>query len=226
MNQDSDVQTPEGQDDAPLTEDVAGVKFSKDQLQQLASMTGRLIKKQLDESLPQYMPQAPPSPPPADNLRAIDEFNQKLQNKIFEGDVVGAFQEYNNVYKRAETNLRASQENQLKKAMTAFADKPFYKDTYQDAEQIAKEAMSNGVAPEFAAQLGYAQAVANRHTGGSDTGGLTLEGGGKRPPQKKKAQLPERFKAAAARDIAKGFFKDEAEYIANLSPEIRNQYGI
>jgi hypothetical protein len=38
--------------------------------------------------------------------------------------------------------------------------------------------------------------------------------------------LPEALKAAADRDIKSGLFKDEAEYMNELSPQVKERYGL
>jgi hypothetical protein len=54
-----------------------------------------------------------------------------------------------------------------------------------------------------------------------------MSGSGKiTPSNKKTAKIPAALKAAAQRDISDGIFKDEAEYLANLSPNIKEKYGI
>jgi hypothetical protein len=53
-----------------------------------------------------------------------------------------------------------------------------------------------------------------------------MSGPGKQVKTTKKPKIPTELKAAAERDIRDGFFKDEDEYLANLSPQMKAKYGI
>jgi hypothetical protein len=209
-------------DDAPV--------FDEAQQQYLKSWMGRVRKEITDEvkgSIPTEPQHAPPQdPPPQDDLRAIDQFNEKLQGMIFEGNVIGAMQEANRVLTTAQNNLVDNRTTRVRQELTKFSDKPYYKDVFQDAEKIAIETANGGIAPEQAVEYAYTKAVNALLMSGSDTGGLTFESGGRRTTPTKTPKLPPQFQAAAKRDIARGLFKDEAEYIASLSPQIRKQLGI
>lgn len=217
-------------DETTSTEE--GTKFSKEQLQQIGSMTGRLIKNQIDENvlpLLQARPQSTGSV--AGDSTALDKFNQKLQEMIFSGDVSGAMRMARQVEDNAKINLTKAQETETAKLITTYSDKPYYKDIYSDMKKFASEAVAKGFPPEAATELAFEKA-SNKHLqtimggGNSDTGSLEMTGGGRRTARTKTSMLPPAFKEAAKRDIAKGFFKDEKDYIAALSPAIRQQYGI
>ena len=98
-------------------------------------------------------------------------------------------------------------------------------------DKIAKQAIRQGVPPQWAADHAYHKAL-SEHLSSSgreeneDGGRLSMLEGGRQQRKQTGQKLPERFKEAAKRDIAKGVFKDEKDYIANLSPQIREQYGI
>jgi len=192
--------------------DGDGVKFSKEQLQQLGSMTGRLIKNQIEESvLPLLQTKSQSTGNTTGDGSALDKFNQKLQEMIFSGDVSGAMRMARQVEDNAKVNLTKAQETETAKLITAYSDKPYYKDIYSDMKTFASEAVAKGFPPEAATELAFEKA-SNKHLqtivggGSSDTESLEMTGGGRRTARTKIPTLPPAFKEAAKRDIAKGLY--------------------
>ena len=204
--------------------------FTPEEQQFIGSWMGRMVKKQIEESiLPEIQrlqPQAPQQMQGSPD--ALAKFNETLQEKIFSGDVMGAFRMMQQVQDTAKIQITKQQKVAADRAITQYSDKPFYKDVYQDMQKIAHEAVGNNYPPEVAAELAYNKAIAQRsiNKAKQDPSKLTVLSGGGKGPKVQTPKLPDAFKAAAKRDIAKGLFKNEAEYIDHLSPQVRQKYGI
>uniref|UniRef100_A0A6H1ZRA3 Uncharacterized protein n=1 Tax=viral metagenome TaxID=1070528 RepID=A0A6H1ZRA3_9ZZZZ len=204
--------------------------FTPEEQQFIGSWMGRMVKKQIEESiLPEIQrlqPQAPQQMQGSPD--ALAKFNETLQEKIFTGDVMGAFRMMQQVQDTAKIHISKQQKIAVDRAVTSFSDKPFYKDIYPEMQKIANEAVGNNYPPAVAAELAYNKAIAERsiRKASKDPGKLAVLQGGGKGPKVQTPKLPDAFKTAARRDIAKGIFKDEADYIANLSPNIREKYGI
>lgn len=205
--------------------------FSKKQMEQLSTLVGRISKKQLEEHvLPLLQRPAQPASGPA-NEDALKSFNEKLQTKIFEGDVMGAFQMADDVRNRAKTNLSEMQKNQTLQQLTKFSDKPFYKETYSEMKKFAEEVVGQGYPPEAAAEYGYfkakSQYLEEKLSGGDGEKDLGFVEGGRPPVRGTKVnKLPPQFQAAMERDIRDGLIKDEADFRKTLHPSIRKQFNI
>lgn len=224
-------------DDRPVeepsnNEQPEELKFSKLQMEQLATLVGRISKKQLEENvIPLISRREEPINSMEQQNETIKEFNDKLQQKIFDGDVLGAIQMATDVQNRAKDTLTKTQIREVEKNIVSYSDKPFYKDIYSDMDKIAKDAIIQGVPPEWAVEHAYHKALADYLSGNrinnNDDGSLDMVTGGKQYKRSgKEPKLPEDFKNACARDIASGLFKNEKEWIDNLSPKVRGQLGI
>jgi hypothetical protein len=208
------------------------IKFSKKQMEQLATLVGRISKKQItEEVLPLIQQNVPQQAVGKESSDVLKSFNEQLQQKIFEGDVLGAIQMANDVQSRTQATLGETQKKQTVAELTKFSDKPFYKEIYGEMKKIAEEVALQGYPPQAAAEYAYFKAKADfleqKMTGGE--GGVNLgftEGGRQAPKQERLNPLPPQFKAALERDINDGIVKDEAEYRKSLHPSIRKQYGI
>jgi hypothetical protein len=208
-------------------------KFSKVQLEQISTIMGRIVKKQIEEDvIPKLKREEPVNSyvPPVQQEDAVKKFNEQLQEKIFAGDVLGALQLAGQVQENAKQNLTKTKQTQTEKALISYSEKPFYKDIYSDMKTIALDAVNQGYPPEAAGEYAYHKAKAdylekglNRDDG---EGSLDMVGGGRSAPRTKKAALPQHMKDAAARDIQQGLYKDESEWIKALHPSIRKQYAI
>jgi len=150
----------------------------------------------------------------------------ELTEKILNGGAKEVFQQLLKEEKQKEITLKAAQEKDLQKAMTGFSEDPLYKDVYVDAHKLAKDAMSKGYPVGPATELAMAKAKEQFLMSRDPDYSLKMTGSGKPQPRQKKKELPSHMKAAAQRDIADGIFKDEAEYIDSLTPDIRARHGL
>jgi len=223
----------EGQEktqDPPVEQDKGkGKPFTPDQEQYIGSWMGRIIKKQFDESVMPVLQDAinrkPTFHPGGDN-EVLKKFNEELSEEMFTNPL-GAIQKAVNAIEQSKVELTKTQTVQVDKAITSHSDDPLYKDIYQDMRAIAHDAVKKGYPPGPAAEYALAKAKANHFENATKgEGGLNFADGGKSTAGKKTPKLPPEFKKAAARDIEKGLFKNEAEYIESLSPAIRAKYGI
>ncbi len=157
----------------------------------------------------------------------ITKFNEQLSQGLLGDNPLAAIQKAMTVIDSAKTNQSNAQKVQTDKAITAMSDQPYYKDIYPDMQKIAHE-VAGQMDSKMVADYAYTKAKANFMESQSNSGDpdLGLLPGGKRVVIPKAGKLPEQFKQAFERDKAKGLFKDEADYIAHLSPEIRDKYGI
>lgn len=206
-------------------------KFSKAQMEQLSTLVGRISKKQLEEHVIPLINRQPAAESAPQNDDAVKAFNEKLQTKIFEGDVLGALQMANDVQNRAKTNISEMQKTQTLKSLTDFSDKPFYKETYSEMKKIAEEVAGQGYPPEAAAEYAYYKAksafLEQKLSGGDEDKDLGFVEGGRSPARGAKVnKLPPQFQAAMERDIRDGLIKDEAEYRKTLHPSIRKAHNI
>jgi hypothetical protein len=212
------------------------VKFNKTQLQQISSIMGSIMKKQIHETVVPMIENSSASVKPSPNLTdtsnpTIKKFNEELLEQMLSGDVTGAIEKYNKVQAQATQNLDATRQAQLNKATGALSDKPHYGEIKDEVNKHAAEAMKRGYPPEPAAEYGYTMAVnaklQKQISGDDDGSALHLESGGRFiPTVKSKGKLPPLFEEAYQRDKAKGLFKDRKEFIANLAPQIRVEHGL
>lgn len=219
------VEPPEPVDpDIPVEPPVEPVEpegFNKTQLHQISSAIGRIVKSQFEEAnVPaQQQTEAPPQ------QGVMEKFTSDIQEEIFT-DPVSAIRKVVGVLDNAKANLTSTQTVATDKAITAFSEDPDYKDCFTDAQKIARKAVSEGLPPVAAARLGFMEAKAKHLEPNPDATNLGMIGSGKQTKLTKQPTLPAQFKKQAAKDIAKGVFKNEDEYIAALSPNIRAKYDI
>lgn len=213
---------PEPQDEA---------KLNKTQLQQISSVMGALIKKSIEKEVIPLINQ----PREAESLTnatsdnpAYQKFNERLQEKIYQGDVVGAFQDFMNINRKAEQNLTKKQQTELNKSLSAYEEKPNYKDVFPEMSKMANEYVANGYPPGPAAELAYEKSLNSFLMGKrqDNSASLAMETGGRRPTPSNSGKLPPQFEKAYQQGKAKGLFKDRKEYADNLDPRVRAQYGI
>ena len=218
----------------PTPQPVGGddLGFTKKQMEQLATLTGRIFKKQFEENV---LPTLKPQSSPADHVPAsvggddpIKKYNETLQQRIFEGDVIGAIRDAAAFNESVKTGVLTNNQKQVKQLLTGFAEKPLYKEVYGDAEKIAFDAVAAGYPPQAAAEYAYYKAYANhsmnKHNGDDlDSGSLGHLEGGKPPSRgRKEFKLPPQYEDACSRDIKKGLFKTRDEWIQSLSPQVRS----
>ena len=206
-------------------------KLDKEQEQYFGSWMGRLIKKQIEESIVPLVNQAANRPaysPQNDSGDVLKKFNEEVSEQLFT-DPVAAIQKVMRAIDASKTQLTNAQTVQVDKAITSFSEDPLYKDIYQDVKAIAHERAGKGYPADAAADYAFTKAKLNymeKKSVPGDEGGFDLSDGGRQTRNTKAPKLPLEFKKAYERDKAKGLFKNEAEYIAGLSPAIRAKYDI
>jgi hypothetical protein len=209
--------------------------FTPEQEQYLGSWLGRIVAKQIEEKvlpdLTNTIQQHQPQFTPDQTQEVLKKFNEELQQKIFEGNVVDAFDLYSNMRARSQDILTTQQKTMTAKELTGYAEKPYYKEIYSDMKKIAEDVVRDGFAPKAAAEYAYHKAKAEhleaKLRGDTDDSDLGFVEGGKQSQRRERLNpLPPRFKEAMDRDIQDGIIKDEAEFRKQLHPAIRKQYGI
>jgi hypothetical protein len=233
----SDDSQDTGQDQGTLDSDQSdsddGPKFTKSQMQQMSSMMGSIVQRQVTDAIEtQVKPfmentQSTKEPAVSDNSNpAYRQFNEQLFDRFMGGDVMGALNDYQNVTKTADSNLSAKKQAALEKEITAFSKDPTYKDIYPNLAEEASTLMKEGYPPKVAADTAFTRAKLRHLEGKGDTdeGDLALATGGKHNMPAKTTKLPPEMEAAYQRD--KEMFKDRKEYIENLSPQIRAIHGL
>ena len=192
-----------------------GKPFTPEQEQYIGSWMGRIIKKQFEENVLPHLKSVQPESAPQGNVDdAMKAFNEKVQEKLFGGDVVGAMNMVNDLRERAKSNLTQTQNINLMKGLTTYSDQPYYEDIQPDFQKLAREKMSEGAPVDKALRWAYAEAKANflegKLTGGGDKGGgMNLSGGGRTNTTRQKVvTLPPKFEAQCKKDIADGLIQD------------------
>jgi len=198
-------------------------KLNKAQLQQIASMTGRLITNQLEEKILPLFSQ----PKTEQTQDELSKKREKWLEKIFDGRIDEVVDEVDSI--RSKKNQSATQQIAVatKKALTEYSEDPLYKDIYGDVEDLAKKYLAKGYPPGAAAEVAFTKAKANYYenkaAGHEDLG---MASSGKRTQAPKKVKIPAQFKTAMERDIASGLYKDETDWVSGLSPQIRAKHGL
>ena len=230
--QEGQTDLEEQNQDLPGEQDKGKDKpFSPEQEQFLGSWMGRIIKKQIEESIVPLVNQAASRPaysPQNDSSDVLKKFNEEVSEQLFT-DPVAAIQKVMKAIDASKTQLTNAQTVQVDKAITSFSEDPLYKDIYQDVKAIAHERAGKGYPADAAADYAFTKAKLNymeKKSGPGDEGGFDLSDGGRQTRLTKTPKLPPEFKKACDRDIAKGLFKNQAEFIAALSPAIRAKYDI
>lgn len=174
----------------------------------------------------------PQSPLPS----SLEAFNEDLYRQMMEGDVMGALQRATDVMQEAQTKLRDTKRKQVDDSVSSLTSDPVLKDFLsQHSDNVKKTAYTyaeRGYSPLDAVKLAVANIELDARKEAAlnpdnpvNTGMLEPGRGGK-GPQSADKKLPPQFEAAYQRDKEKGLFKDRNEYIANLSPRVREQFGI
>ena len=128
--------TPGDDPGSPADEpqDEPGVGFNKTQLQQLSSMTGRLIAKQIDEKvLPRLQPEQSPIQTISEDDKTgnvLTKFNEQRQEEILSGDVYGAVDKILQVRDSMAQKVQQQRKQETDKAITKYSEEPYYKDIH------------------------------------------------------------------------------------------------
>lgn len=231
------AQEPSGQADG--TQDNSGDNgnvgkpkpFTPDQEQYLGSWMGRIIAKQLDEKVLPHIRQPQQQPQqsmPTDD--AMKQFNEKVQEKIFSGDAVGAVDMVLNLKEKAKQNLTQAQNMNLLRGITTYSDQPYYEDIQPTMQKLAKEKVAEGWPVDAALKASYSEAKAEflEHKltrGDRDTSDLGLSSGGRRTERTKSIKLTEAEEVACARDIRDGYYKNKEDWVKARSSKIPSRMG-
>lgn len=204
-------------DDTEQTEELG---FNKTQLHQIMSGLGRIVKNQFEELNPPAQEQ---HGEPSQHQGIMEKFSSDIQEEIFT-DPVSAIRKVVGVLDSAKKNLTSSQTVATDKAITAFSEDPYYKDCFTDAQKIARKSVAEGLPPVAAAKLGFLEAKANHLD--SRQAPPDMISSGKQIKTTKQPIVPAQFKAQMDKDIEKGLFENEADWIAGLAPKVRLKYSI
>jgi len=156
------------------------------------------------------------------------KFNEKLHEMILDGRVMEAVSIINDVQKQAKDQLKAADRKKFDTAIQAVADDPIMKDKTlsEQVKQRAAELMNDNLPATAAVNMAKMEAENNflRNAGGGAKSLELLGSGGHRPPPAGEKKLPDL--AEQAYQKAKDLFKDRQEYIDNLDPRVREQWGL
>ena len=191
---------------SPKQEAFIGKMFDK-QSDKMASWYGRISKEQVNKQLDP------------------EKINDNLSTK-FLTNVEGTFNELMDKREANGRKVKDEKLNLITTEMDKYSDQPLFKETEEDIKKIAKEAIDKGFPPGPAVELAMEKAKVNHLMNRDPEYKLEMSGPGRAIKKIKVKKMPEALKAAAARDIASGYFKDEAEYIEKLTPAIREKYGL
>lgn len=211
----------------------------KDQ-HRIASALGRFLKKQGEQekfnkqmmdvvsNLEQHL-----ANPPKNTNPDVTKLNEDWQNRILNGDVVGVLDEFTSLKSRAETEISQANISKVNQLMEGLSEQAFFGDIEKAVRETSISLVQQGKDPQTAVDLAYNKARADyfggllAHVNKTNPNALKLAKGGSKPETgEPKGKLPDDFKKRAEKDIADKLFKDEAEWIANLSPQIRKQLGV
>jgi len=162
----------------------------------------------------------------------IDKFNEHIQELKDAGKHFEAHQAMESLKSQADSMRNQVKIKHLDTALEKYKDRPYMKEIGEYVQKAAVELMAEGYLPKHAVRAAYAE-ISSKHQFNElaklrgNTGSLSmLSGGNQRMPEKKAGKLPPNYEAACKRDIAKGYFKDQKEYIESLAPSLRAQLGV
>jgi len=125
--------------------------------------------------------------------------------------------------------MTQTKEHEMNKLVVGYAKDEIYNDIQGDMVSISKQKIASGWPPKAAVEFGRQEAerkFLRTKLYGPEHEGLEMSSGGRPRPIVKKKGLPDMYKKACARDMADGIVKDEADYIKNLSPQVRKEFGL
>jgi hypothetical protein len=182
----------------------------------MTSHFGRIVTKQMDEK---YMPKIKESQIDPEQLK------EQLSTE-FLTDPEGTI---NKMLDKREQDRKTVADKKLElvsEEMKKFEDRPLFSETQKEIEKLAGEALEKGYPPGPAVELAYEKAKSNHLINRDPDLRLAMSPPGSPKPREKKTKMPQEFKAAAQRDIAAGLFKDEQDYLDNLSQDVKARYGL
>ena len=167
-----------------------------------------------------------------DNLKAL---NEQLQDMVLNGNVTEAFDTYFNLRTEADSKITNSNRNKAEQAIASLKETPFFANIEGGVRDTTEKYLKMGKDPETAVSLAY-----NKHRGDylagivatvSKTSPASLEflSGGKGDKEKTSGghtgKFPDKLEAAYQRDKGK-LWKDRKEFMAAMSPQVKEAHGI
>jgi len=162
------------------------------------------------------------------------KFNEKLHEMILDGRVTEAFSLVNQVNAEAQNRIKAADEKKFAVALDAIKDDDVMKgELAPKVEESARALMEQGHDPETAVSFAKTS-VENEalkgiiQSGNATPASLKMLGGsgGQKPPAATENKLPPAAEEQYQKGKEKGLFKDRNDYIKNLDPRIRAEWGL
>lgn len=208
------------------------LKGDEKDLQRLASWIGRIQadSKKKDDMLKEMSQKLESSSgkKPEFGEDDVSKLNEKLHEMILNGNILSAMEIVNNIHTEARKQLKAADKKKFDTAIEAVADDPLMKDAELSAQvrERAAKLMQDGVKADIAVSMAKTEAENSfLKSSGGGTSSLELLGSGSR----KAAPAGEKKLPPAAEEAyqkSKKYFKDRQEYIDNLDPRVREQWGL
>lgn len=164
-----------------------------------------------------------------------DDLNQKYTERVLQGDFTGAVDDYMAKRRQAEEILNKRNHSKIVEIVSHMEDAPHFKDVKAEVQKIASDFVFNrGYSPEDAVGYAYEKARADHLSkllaagGGAATGldsaSLETSGGGsvREDSGAKKGKLNAEGRKAFEKN--KAYFKDEGEFIASMSPLVKQRF--
>jgi len=238
--------------DAPESDqDSAGGDDEKLNDQQTRSWLGRIQKEQKDfqqtvieelKALKAAREQQQPSIriEQQKGLFGVDdtqssELNARIRQMHENGDFIGAQMLVDSIRKTSETQLSRFKQQKLDVAMkTLPADEsPHFQGITDRIREQAQTLVNHGYDPEAAVIIAEKDQK-NRvlqdmflQLNQTNPGALKmLSGGGQKKQEQPSGKLPKALREQCERDVSRGVFKDEKEFLQYLSPQVKAAYGI
>lgn len=191
-----------------------------------ADQTSKQVAKQFDEKVMPFIEEMRASRKVTDNQQP----NLDLQDLILSSDPKDHekyFELMMNRTKQKEAYISTAKHQELDKQFLKYSEEPLYREIHADMKEIALKKLGEGWPPVAAAEHAKTAAEAlyfKRQS--SDGSELDMLSGSSPAPRKRKGSLPPKLKEACERDIRDGIVKDEADYIKNMSPKMREIYNV
>lgn len=232
--------TEEEKNEEGTNGDIGDADLLKDDgkdIQRLKSWVGRLeagSKKQQDtlDSIAAKLDSFSDKGKPAFGDDDQAKFNEKLHEMILNGQVMEALTLVNNVHREAQTRLKAADQRKFDTAVDALSDDPVMKneDIAAKVKEQAKTFMSNGMdaktAVSYAKTAVENEALRTMIQSGTNVSLDMLGGGGGEPVATKEGKLPPAAETQYQKGKDKGLFANRQDYIDNLDPRIRADWGL
>ena len=164
----------------------------------------------------------------------VGNLNEKWQNEILSGNVIGVLDEYQNLNTQAQTTLRSQNLQKVDNFMSALKDDPLYEKIKDSASKVAKQLVLDGShTPATAVKEAYLTAKTHELEGvitkvnQVNPGMLeTIRAGGSKPTTTVPNKFDPKVEARIEQDIADGVFANRQEWIAAANPRLKESLGI